>query len=116
MESIGHTCTHIYIPKPAMDAFKKCAFDTVLTISPLLNISQVRCQVYGLHLRQRAHFLEDLLTALRLSGISMLLKLEESGVVGKTKLQKCVGCDGSLDTLPPPNRAKKGIFHFHEIM
>ena len=51
----------------------------------------------------------------------MLLKLEESGVVGKTELWKCQidnGCDGhwTLDTLPPPNQAKNGNFHFHEIM
>jgi len=41
MESFGHTCTHIDIPKPATDAIKKCAFDMILITSPLLNIGHV---------------------------------------------------------------------------
>ena len=40
--------------------------------------------------------------------------------MGKTEQLKCQiddGCDGwSLDTLPPPNRAKNGNFHFHKII
>jgi len=121
MESFGHTYPHLY-----SQTCHRCCQKVHFWHDPHnLTITQYqsyhRCQDYGLHPRWRAHFLEDVLAALRLSS----WRRDEYQHcwswrrVGKTELWKCqIQDDGwqSLDTLPPPNQVKKGNFHFHEIM
>ena len=125
MESFGHTCTHIHIPNQVLLKVSFWCDPHNLTI--IQYWLGYRCQDYGqVHPRWRAHFLEGLLAALRLSNWRRgkdqhYWSWGRVVLWGKTEPLKCQiddGCDGwSLDTLPPPHWAKKnGIFYFHKIM
>ena len=98
----------------------------MILTSQLLKYWPGRCQSYRLHPRWRAHFLEDLLAALRLSGWrgdkdQHCWSWRRVVLWGKTEPLKCWIDDGLWRTVTghtatTKSGEKKGNFHFHEIM